>query len=96
MSGSTSTDDHGITSYEWDFGDTTTGTGVSPGHTYGSADTFTVTLTVTDADGATDTDTAQVTTTRHPGTVAVLPCLGRHGRQHDVGLGGRPGRRCGG
>ncbi|WP_051277325.1 PKD domain-containing protein [Marmoricola sp. URHB0036] len=63
LSGSTSTDDHGITSYAWDFGDTTTGTGVSPGHTYATADTFTVTLTVTDANGATDTDTAQVTTT---------------------------------
>ena len=52
LSGSTTTDDNGIVSYEWDFGDTTTATGVSPGHTYAAAGTYTVTLTVTDAEGA--------------------------------------------
>ena len=72
LSGSTSTDDHGITSYEWDFGDGTTGTGANPGHTYGSASTFTVTLKVTDgtpfpeglyrvrAEGVTDEEMARL------------------------------------
>jgi len=66
LSGSTSTDDGSIVSYAWDFGDGQTGTGASPGHTYGTTDTFSVTLTVTDNQGATDTDTASVTTTDTP------------------------------
>ncbi|MEO5877378.1 MAG: PKD domain-containing protein, partial [Streptosporangiaceae bacterium] len=42
-----------IASYAWDFGDGSTGTGVSPSHTYASAGERTVQLTVTDDDGAT-------------------------------------------
>jgi len=38
----------GITAYAWTFGDTTSGSGVRPSHTYMTAGTFTVTLTVTD------------------------------------------------
>jgi PKD repeat protein len=45
---STSTDDRGIASYGWDFGEGTTGTGVAITHTYENAGTFIVTLTVTD------------------------------------------------
>jgi PKD repeat protein len=43
-----------IVSYEWDFGDGSTGADVFTTHTYESAGTFTVTLTVTDDLGATD------------------------------------------
>jgi PKD repeat protein len=60
--------DGSIVSYEWDFGDGHTGSGIAPKHTYtnynwnGTAYTpFTVTLTVTDDKGATDTNTQQVT-----------------------------------
>ena len=43
-----STDDRGIASYSWDFGDGSTGTGVMPApHTYGCG-TYVVKLTVTD------------------------------------------------
>jgi PKD repeat protein len=42
-----------ISSYAWDFGDGSSGTGATPTHVYSSAGTFPVTLTVTAADGQT-------------------------------------------
>jgi len=51
FNGSSSTDNVGIASYFWDFGDGGTGTGVSPTHTYSNGGTFTVTLTVKDLAG---------------------------------------------
>jgi PKD repeat protein len=58
-----------IVSYEWEFGDGMTDTGVSPSHTYddGPAE-YTVTLTVTDDQGGIATDTAQVTVNNLPPT----------------------------
>jgi PKD repeat protein len=44
-----SSDNVGIISYVWDFGDGTTGTGETPSHTYDTAGTYTVSLTVEDA-----------------------------------------------
>jgi hypothetical protein len=49
---STSTDDVGITSYDWDFGDSSTGTGVTTSHDYAGG-VYTATLTVSDGDGFT-------------------------------------------
>ncbi|WP_461170385.1 PKD domain-containing protein [Arthrobacter sp. Z1-15] len=54
-----STDPDGtISSYAWDFGDGTTGTGVNPTHTYAAAGDYLVTLTVVDNRGAASTATA--------------------------------------
>ena len=62
FNGSTSSDSDGtVASYAWDFGDGGTGTGVTPAHTYTSADTFHVTLTVTDNEGAQGSVTHDVT-----------------------------------
>jgi PKD repeat protein len=59
--GSGSSDDVGIASYAWDFGDASPlGTGVSPQHMYASAGPYTVQLTVTDASGNDAVDSAAV------------------------------------
>ena len=53
-----------ITNRTWDFGDGSTGTGVSPTHVYTATGFYTVTLTITDTCGFTDT---------HISSVAVVP-----------------------
>ncbi|MEZ5552745.1 MAG: PKD domain-containing protein [Pseudomonadales bacterium] len=46
-----SSDDFGIFSYEWDFGDGTTGSGAEVSHDYGATGSYEVTLTITDNAG---------------------------------------------
>ena len=59
---STSADaDGSIASYEWDFGDGQTGTGVTNTHAYAAAGDYTVKLKVTDDKGATNEVTKTVT-----------------------------------
>jgi len=58
--GIASKDNVGITSYTWNFGDGTTGTGAKVSHTYPDPGNYTVTLTVKDAAGNSDTDTIKV------------------------------------
>jgi PKD repeat protein len=53
-----STDDVGVTSYLWTFGDGDGSSVVGPTHTYAANGNYTVTLTVTDADAATDVASA--------------------------------------
>jgi PKD repeat protein len=63
--GSGSSDPDGpITNYAWDFGDSTTGTGITPSHTYAASGTYPVSLTVTDNEGGTKTTSHPVTVTR--------------------------------
>jgi len=71
--GTGSTDlDGTISSYAWDFGDGSTGTGSTPTHTYVAESTYNVALTVTDDGGLTDTamTTAAIGTTTNQPPVA--------------------------
>jgi len=64
FSASSSSDPDGsITSYIWNFGDGTTGSGVTVYNNYSAAGVYTVQLTITDNDGATDTYTQPVVVT---------------------------------
>ena len=57
-----STDNRGIASYSWNFGDGTSATGVMPAaHTYTDSGTYLVILTVTDFFGNVDTDSVTIT-----------------------------------
>lgn len=57
----TSDADGSIASYAWDYGDGSTGSGVSPSHQYVGTGTYIVKLTVTDNLGASDSVTHAVT-----------------------------------
>jgi PKD repeat protein len=61
FNGTGSTDDVGIVSYGWTYGDGTTGTGPTPSHTYAAAGSYPVTLKVTDGGGLTNSLTKTVT-----------------------------------
>ncbi|HEY3438700.1 MAG TPA: PKD domain-containing protein [Actinotalea sp.] len=64
VDGSASTDPDGtIASYDWTFGDGSTGTGATASHTYAASGTYTVTLTVTDNRGGTATTSRTLTAT---------------------------------
>ena len=52
-----------LTTYAWDFGDSTTGSGVGPSHTYATSGTYTVGLTVTDSHSQTASVSHSVTVT---------------------------------
>lgn len=60
---STGCDDVKIQSYQWSFGDGSTGSGSAPGHMYPASGLYTVTLTVTDTGGQTDQESQSVLAT---------------------------------
>lgn len=79
-----STDDGSIATYAWNFGDTTTGTGVSTSHTYTAAGTYTAALTVTDNQGATGTTSKTFTLTAPAGPVTTVVVPAKSGMELEV------------
>jgi PKD repeat protein len=73
FNGSGSSDPEGeALTYQWNFGDDTTGTGVAPVHTYSNAaGTFTVTLKVTNTSGFANTASTTLTLKNPPPTVII-------------------------
>jgi len=65
--GASNDPDGSIVGYAWNFGDGTTGSGVTASKTYSSSGTRTVTLTVTDNGGATGSTSQSVTVTAPSG-----------------------------
>jgi serine protease len=61
FNGTGSTDDNGITSHAWSFGDGATASGATASHTFAAGGTYTVTLTVTDTGGQTGALSSPVT-----------------------------------
>ena len=73
FTGSNSTDDIGVVSYSWDFGDGGSSTEADPMHTYTAAGTYQSTLTVLDGDGNTDTSSVEIVVTdSNSGTISLL------------------------
>lgn len=64
--------DGDIVSFDWDFGDGTTGTGETVTHQYGSSGGFTVLLKVTDDDGNIDTATQTISVGDNQNPVAAF------------------------
>jgi PKD repeat protein len=58
--GSGSTDDRGIVSYAWTFGDSLSGSGATASHSYAATGNYSVTLTVTDTNGLTSSVSRKV------------------------------------
>jgi serine protease len=59
-----STDSDGtISSYSWDFGDGSSGSGVNTSHLYAAAGSYTISLTVTDNDGASNSSNSPLNLT---------------------------------
>ncbi len=59
--------------YDWDFGDGTSGTGESPTHSYSSIGDFTVTLTVNDGEETSSPSTSPVTILPRPPSFPIVP-----------------------
>ena len=83
FNGSSSTDDVGIVSWAWTYGDNTTGSGAIAPHTYANPGTYPVQLTVTDGGGLSNTATTEVTVSQGTGPQIVVPGQRRVTGQHD-------------
>ena len=66
LNASGSSDNIGIVSYKWNFGDGSNSSGITTTHVYNANGAYTVTLTVTDASGNTATNVILITVVDPP------------------------------
>lgn len=76
VDGSGSTDDGGIVTYAWDFGDGGTAVGVNASHDYTAPGTFLISLTVTDGESATHETSQSVVVDVAPPTIMTTAHVG--------------------
>ncbi len=76
-----------ITGYAWNFGDGSTGSGVTPTHVYTTTGVYTATLTVTDNCGASASDTSTITINGVNSCVDNSAPLANAGMDRVVGVG---------
>lgn len=72
--GNSSDPDGSIQSYEWQFGDGSTGAGSNVTHSFAAAGSYEVSLTVTDNDGASSTQTESISVSAEPNTGGSSSC----------------------
>lgn len=89
--GGSSDNDGSITGYAWNFGDGSTGSGVTASHSYAAAGGYTVTLTVTDNGGATD-DAVESITVTEPSAATSLSVASIAVQTVDLGTGNKAPR----
>ncbi len=73
--GSTAAGTKRVTSYAWDFGDGSTGTGATVSHTYATDGTYQIKLTVTDSAGYTASTTQSVRASLAPDPADAYPAI---------------------
>jgi hypothetical protein len=73
VNASASTDDNGITSYAWQWGDGQSGIGVTATHVYPSAGSYAIRLTVTDAAGLTASTAQTISLAVQTSDTATVP-----------------------
>ncbi len=88
---SASSDDKGIASYGWAFGDGSNGSGVTTSRTYATGGSYSVTLTVTDTIGQTGSSQKTITATAPGGNAPCSNCTKYSGSLASGGTAYHPG-----
>ncbi len=84
---SSSADDHGVTSYSWNFGDGSGATIATPSHSFAADGSYNVSVTVTDSSNQSDSHSRPVSVAQNTGGGAA-PCTGCERTSGNLSNGG--------